>query len=53
MGLLNKCRAYLSDWQAQGFAEKPYWYDEAIDGRINAMNNVELPESTSIAEECE
>ena len=40
--MLEKLREHLSDWQSQGYEEKPVWYDDEVDLRINALTNVEL-----------
>lgn len=42
--MLTKLREYFNDWQAKGYAERPCWYDEFIDQRINELSNVELLE---------
>lgn len=44
MTMLAKLREYFNDWQAKGYAERPYWYDEYIDQKINELTNVELLE---------
>lgn len=42
MSLLDAIRDYFDEWQAQGYAIRPTWYDALIDERINALTNVEL-----------
>lgn len=42
--MLAKLREYFNDWQAQGYGERPTWYDKEIDRRINELTNVELLE---------
>jgi len=41
---LESLRHYFDEWQAQGYANRPDWYDECIDNRINSLTNVELLE---------
>ncbi len=42
MHRLESLRRYFDEWQAQGYATRPDWYDEYIDKRINDLTNVEL-----------
>lgn len=42
--MLTKLREYFNDWQAKGYSQRPTWYDEYIDQRINELTNVELLE---------
>lgn len=43
-GLLEKIRKHFDEWQNQGHAERPDWYDDHIDNTINRLSNVELLE---------
>lgn len=44
MTQLEKLRKYFDEWQEQGHSQRPDWYDEYINSRINALSNVELLE---------
>ena len=44
MSLLEKLRDHFCEWQSQGYYEKPDWYDQSVDDKINALSNVELIE---------
>ena len=41
---LESLRRYFDEWQEQGYATRPGWYDEYIDKRINDLTNVDLLE---------
>ena len=42
MHRLESLRRYFDEWQAQGYAIRPDWYDEYNDKRIHDLTNVEL-----------
>lgn len=42
MNRLESLRRYFDEWQAQGHENRPDWYDEYVDKRINDLTNVEL-----------
>lgn len=42
MHRLESLRRYFDEWQEQGYATRPGWYDEYIDKRINDLTNVDL-----------
>lgn len=49
--LLDKVRGYFNEWQSQGYDERPVWYDDHIDNRINLLSNLQLLEIISTAME--
>ena len=50
MSNLEKLRRYFNEWQSQGYDEKPVWYDDHIDAKINSLTNVELLELLELLE---
>ena len=51
MSNLEKLRQHYNEWQSQGHEQRPEWYDDYIDGRINALTNVELLDLLELLED--
>lgn len=53
MPRLERLREYFNDWQERGYFERPSWYDDYIDKRINELTHVDLLEILDDLEEGE
>jgi len=51
MSNLEKLRNYYDEWQHQGYDQRPIWYDDEIDHKINSLTNVELLELLEVLED--